>query len=467
MMNNSIAQAKHSALMTGQQPPHRDAVTQTGGRYEGVVFGFGREFRHLGGALAQGVRRGMIRARSRSVTRAMLGFLFGSHLSIAGSMVNALTEATSLGLDTVQVFTKNQQQWKAKPLDSGMVRDWLAEVRRIGFDKGGPGDALGDHRGGVTSHASYLINLAAPADELWSKSIDLMTDEVARCEQLEIPFLVHHPGAYTTSSLDAGLARIAEAYGEVFRRTKGARVVSCLEGTVGAGSQIGGKFEELARLRELIIDRTGEPARIGYCLDTCHMHAAGYDMSSQVSAQASLDEFDRTCGLAFLKVLHINDSKGVVGSHLDRHMHVGEGTIGGPASSTGVTLERLRRSGFATVVNNPRLAGVPKHLETPKEDGPPGSAWDTINLARLRSLMPGGEGLWPSEQNSVEVGSGTGRVQESKAKARTVRKTNSTRAGKAGTVEKGTVRGTAKKSTKNAESKPTERPGASGKKRKR
>jgi deoxyribonuclease IV len=318
--------------------------------------------------------------------------MFGSHLSIAGTMLNALDDAVRLGLDTVQVFTKNQQQWAAKPLDPAMVKDWHAKVQSIGFASGGPTDARGISRGGITSHASYLINLAAPDDTLWKKSIDLMTDEVERCETLGIPFLVHHPGAYTTSSLDAGLTRIAEAYREVFRRTKGFATVSCLEGTVGAGSQIGGRFEELADLRARIIAATGEPGRVGFCLDTCHMHAAGYDMATRAAGEKALAEFDRLCGLGNLKAFHMNDSKGAAGSHLDRHMHVGEGTIAGPTPS----LERALDSGFAAVVNHPVLAGVPKHLETPKDDPASGQhAWDTINVARLRALIPGRHGEWP------------------------------------------------------------------------
>src|SRR5262245_26987987 len=136
--------------------------------------------------------------------------MFGSHLSIAGSMLNALHEADQLTFDTVQVFTKNQQQWKTKPLDPGLIRDWRAEVARLGWNTGGPGDANGGG-GRVVSHASYLINLASPDDVLWRKSINLMLDEIERCEQLGIPFLVHHPGAFTTSNLEAGLIRIAEA----------------------------------------------------------------------------------------------------------------------------------------------------------------------------------------------------------------------------------------------------------------
>src|SRR5262245_11566145 len=232
-------------------------------------------------------------------------------------MVNALLEAESLGLDTVQVFTKNQQQWKVAPLDPGVVRGWHEHVERLGW------------RGRTVSHASYLINLASVSDELWRKSVDLMTVEVERCEELKIPFLVHHPGSFTGSTLEHGLSRITEAYAEVFRRTRGFGTVSCLEGTVGAGSLIGGRFEHLAQLREMISGATGEPGRVGFCLDTCHVHAAGYDMSTRESAGAALHEFDRVCGIENLRVFHINDSKGGAGSRLDRHQHIGMGTIGG------------------------------------------------------------------------------------------------------------------------------------------
>jgi deoxyribonuclease-4 len=291
-------------------------------------------------------------------------------------MVSALDEGERLGLDTVQFFTKNQQQWQAKPLDSAMVRDWRARLKQLSWaDR-------------TVSHASYLINLAAPADELWNKSIALMQIEIERCEELGIPFLVHHPGAYTTSSLDDGLKRIALAYKQLFATTRGYKTISCLEGTAGAGSTIGGDFDHLARLRALIIEATGEPSRIGFCLDSCHLHAAGYDMSTLASATRVLDDFDARCGVANLKVWHLNDSKGKLGSHLDRHAHVGEGEVG-----RGVDAATLADSGFAAIVNHPAFAGVPKILETPKEEPAKGDrpavAWDQINVARLRSLMRG------------------------------------------------------------------------------
>ncbi|MBY0112973.1 MAG: deoxyribonuclease IV [Phycisphaerales bacterium] len=290
-------------------------------------------------------------------------------------MVHALTEAVGLGMDTVQVFTKNQQQWHTKPLDEGMTREWLSELSRLGWTER------------VVSHAGYLSNLATPDDMLWKKSIDLMTIEIERCEALSIPLLVHHPGAFTTSSREEGIERIAVAYKELLARTKGMRTILCLEGTVGAGFQLGGTFEELAAIRGRSIELTAAPNRIGYCLDTCHMHAAGYDMRTRASANAALDRFDQTCGLANLKAFHINDSKGPCGSHLDRHDHIGKGTIGG--SLPDPTPEALRNCGFAAVVNHPRLRDVPKLLETPKGDDPEGRPWDSINLYMLRSLVDG------------------------------------------------------------------------------
>lgn len=305
--------------------------------------------------------------------------MFGSHLSIAGSMVNALREAETLHLDCVQVFTKNQQQWKVRPLAQDEVDVWLAELERLGWE---PGPGRPDR---TVSHASYLINLAAPGDELWGKSIDLMTEEIARCEALSIPLLVHHPGAYTTATPEEGIERITRAYEELFRRTKGYRTVMCLENTVGSGSNLGREFGQLAHLRERIAHAAGEPHRVGFCFDTCHAHAGGYDMSARKAADAVLDEFDRLCGLKNMRVVHLNDSKGRSGSRLDRHAHIGEGTIGGP--STRPTVARLASSGFAAVVNRPELRDVPMILETPKGNTPAGTPLDTINRNRLQRLL--------------------------------------------------------------------------------
>lgn len=305
--------------------------------------------------------------------------MLGSHLSIAGSMCNALREAESLQLDCVQVFTKNQQQWKVNPLKDDEVAEWRSELRRLGWQSG-PGRPAR-----VVSHASYLINLAAPEAELWGKSVDLMAEELNRCEALDIPLLVHHPGAFTTSTRDAGVARIAEAYRELFRRTRGYRTVSCLENTVGSGSNLGREFGELAALRAAIADATGEPDRVAFCFDTCHAHAGGYDLSTREGADRVLDEFHRVCGLEHMRAVHVNDSKGAMGSRRDLHAAIGEGTIGGPSKRP--TTASLAKTGFAAIMNRAGLRDVPKILETPKGQTKGGTPLDRINVNRLRKLV--------------------------------------------------------------------------------
>lgn len=312
-------------------------------------------------------------------------------------MHQALLEAERYGMDTVQVFTKNQQQWKTKPLEAGAINDWLTELRRLGWQDR------------VVSHAGYLSNLASPDDELWEKSVDLMTLEIERCETLEIPILVHHPGAYTTSSAAEGIDRIARAYEQLFKRTKGFRTIVCLEGTVGAGSQLGGKFEELAKIRAAAIERSVPPDRIGYCLDTCHLHAAGYDMSTRASADAAIKEFEKICGLENLRAMHLNDSKGKAGSKLDRHEHLGRGTIGGKPTPAG-----LSASGFASFVNHPKLARVPMILETPKGEDEKGRSWDAINLALLHCLRSGQSSVKP-----IKAGASRTRPRNEKSLIRT------------------------------------------------
>lgn len=307
--------------------------------------------------------------------------MFGSHLSIAGSMLNALSEATKLGMDTVQVFTKNQQQWQARPLDPALVRDWHAAADALGWL------ATPARTGRIVSHASYLANLASPDDTLWRRSIALMCDEVERCEQLGIALLVHHPGSFTTSDADRGMTRIAAAYAEIFKATPGYRTVCCLESTVGAGSILGDTFEELAEIRVRILQAAAAPERVAYCLDTCHLHAAGYDLRTRAQAQTHLDRFDQVCGLHLVRAWHLNDSKGPAGSKLDRHAHVGAGTITGGSPTQPATLVQLRNSGFAAVVNHPAFADVPKILETPKDPRPSGPPWDSVNLARLRAML--------------------------------------------------------------------------------
>lgn len=292
--------------------------------------------------------------------------MFGSHLSIAGGMVNALTAARALGLGTVQVFTKNQQQWKAPPLRDDDVGAWARELKALGWAKTARAQWV------VVSHASYLINLASVSDELWRKSIDLMTEEIERCERLGIALLVHHPGAFKGADLAFGLRRIADAYRELFTRTKGYATTSCLEGTTGAGSHIGGRLEHLRDLRAMIGEATGAPERVAFCLDTCHLHAAGYDLSSEAKAKGVIKQIDQVLGLQHVRALHLNDSKAATGSTLDRHEHIGLGTIG--------------KAGFGPFVRERAWAGVPKILETPKGKAKDGTDLDEMNLKVLRAL---------------------------------------------------------------------------------
>jgi len=287
--------------------------------------------------------------------------MFGSHLSIAGGVVNALNEAETLGLDTVQIFTKNQRQWRVKPLDDAARDDWLAKLGGLGW---------GDR---TVAHDSYLINLASPKDELYEKSIALMVEEFARAGALSVRYLVSHPGAHTGSGLETGLDRIAAAYERVFAEASGGDLVLCLENTAGGGSTIGRTFEELADLRARILDRGVDPSRVGFCIDTCHALAGGYDVTTREKADGVLDELDRVCGLEHVRVLHLNDSKGALGSRLDRHEHIGEGEVG--------------LGGFAAFVNRAELSGVPMIMETPKGEAESGEAFDAINLARLKGLI--------------------------------------------------------------------------------
>lgn len=312
--------------------------------------------------------------------------MIGSHLSIAGGMALALREAKTLGLDCVQVFTKNQQQWKAPPLKPDAVAAWRADLAELAASAWAPGNAAPEsHQAApaprTVSHASYLINMASPDAALRDASIALMRDELDRCEQLAIPLLVFHPGAFTSGTAETGLANIADACSRLIDERPDRSVTLCLENVAGAGSTLGRTFEELADLRGRIAAKTGRPDRIGFCLDTCHAHAAGYDLSDAQAAARALSDADRVIGLQNIRVIHANDSKGAAGSRLDRHEHIGRGTIG--------------LAGFAAVVGHDRLGRLPIIMETPKVDAPgqAGGApmpMDRVNAAILRALAAGG-----------------------------------------------------------------------------
>lgn len=271
-------------------------------------------------------------------------------------MHNAILKAESYGMDTVQVFTKNQQQWKVKPLESPAIADWKSHLSRVGY-------------GQTVSHDSYLINLASPDAKLWAASIDLFVEEVNRCELLGIPWLVTHPGAHVGEGEEKGLKRVAQALDEVHRRMNGAKTITCLEITAGQGTCLGCKLEHLAD----IIEKVKDPERLAVCFDTAHLFAAGYDFRGR-KYSAFMKEVDKTIGRDRIKVLHLNDSKKELGSRVDRHDHIGRGHIG--------------VEGFTGWVRDSAFKSVPKILETPKEGkDETGRDWDEANLETLRGLM--------------------------------------------------------------------------------
>jgi deoxyribonuclease-4 len=277
----------------------------------------------------------------------------GAHESIAGGLSLAFDRAASVGCDTVQVWTKNPRQWNAPPLKPERVQDFTRSRNDTGIQP-------------VVAHAAYLINIASPKPDLFEKSVDALLQELERCERLEIPYLVLHPGAHTGSGIEAGLRRAREALSRIHQALPGYEVKILLETTSGQGTALGGRFEEL----RFLVDNTRGSDRLGVCLDTCHIFAAGYQLSTDDGYETTIDTLDDTIGLSRLYVIHLNDSQYPLGSHRDRHAHIGEGHIG--------------LKGFNHLVNDPRFDNVPGILETHKSED---LHEDRENLATLRSLI--------------------------------------------------------------------------------
>ncbi|QDU62069.1 Endonuclease 4 [Planctomycetes bacterium Pan216] len=282
--------------------------------------------------------------------------IFGSHLSIAGGYYKAAQEAGRLGLQAVQIFTKNNNQWRAKPLVEQDV-----ELFQNAFAEAGLLHAI--------SHDSYLINLASPDDELWNKSIDALVVELERAKALGIPHVVAHPGSHPGEE-SVGLARIAAGLDQVFCRTAELAATVALETTAGQGNNLGHRFEHLGA----IIEQCAYPERLTLCVDTCHIFAAGYPLAPKRRYNQTMRELEEAVGFDRLVAVHANDSKKAFGSRVDRHEHIGRGFLG---------LEP-----FEHLVNDRRFRDVPLYLETPKgEDPETKRPWDTINVETLQGLV--------------------------------------------------------------------------------
>jgi deoxyribonuclease-4 len=281
--------------------------------------------------------------------------MFGSHLSISGGLHNALLKAEALHMTCVQVFTKNQQQWRSNPLAPAAIADWKSHCARLKFKQ-------------TASHDSYLINLASPDEPLRRKSVALFVDELQRCSALGIPWLVTHPGAHMGEGEPAGLKRVAASLDEIHQLVPPDGVVTCLEITAGQGSSLGYKLEHLAEILSLV----NAPERLAVCLDTAHLFAAGYDFRGARKYNAFMKQVDATVGRSRIKVWHLNDSKKDLASRVDRHEHIGRGTIG---------LE-----GFKPIVRDSAFKHTPKILETAKGKDDQGRDWDAVNLETLLSL---------------------------------------------------------------------------------
>ncbi len=278
---------------------------------------------------------------------------FGAHMSISGGCFRCMEFGQFAGCDVVQLFSKNERQWLGKTLTDEDIARFTEARTRTGVDP-------------VMIHDSYLINLSSPKDDLWEKSIDAFRDELLRARLLGVPYLNTHPGSHMGTGEEVGLDRMVTALNRLGAEGAFEGVTVLLETTAGQGTNLGSKFEHLA----YIIEHVEYPDAFGVCVDTCHIFAAGYDIRTPEAYAATMAEFDRIVGYDRIKALHLNDALQPLGDRKDRHAHIGEGHIG---------LE-----GFRNVVNDPRLAGLPMVLETPKG---PDCKEDIDNIKRLRDLI--------------------------------------------------------------------------------
>ena len=279
--------------------------------------------------------------------------LLGAHMSIGGGVHTAIERGRSIKCTAIQMFVKNNMQWFARPLAREEIRAFLEHGQR--------GELLS-----IFAHANYLINLAATNPQFHVNSIRALSEELRRADQLELPFLVLHPGAHLGAGEEAGLEKIVNSIDRVFRKIPKVKTRIALETTAGQGSCLGHRFEHLA----YIIQNVHEPERLCVCLDTAHIFAAGYDIGSEAGTKKTFRQFDRVIGLNRLAAIHVNDSKTARGSRVDRHEHIGKGKIGLDA--------------FRFIMREKRFRKIPKVLETPKGED---LREDVENLNTLRGLI--------------------------------------------------------------------------------
>lgn len=282
------------------------------------------------------------------------GRLLGAHCSVAGGVAGAVEVGTAVGCTAIQLFTSSNRQWKQTELDPADIEKFKSNMESgtVKF---------------AFSHAMYLINLAAPKPEIFRKSVNAMICEIERADQLGLPFVVVHPGSPKEKGRDWGISMIAEAISRVFEKTANFKAGIALETTAGQGHQLGRSFEELAAIMDIV--KAGN--RLGICLDTCHVFSAGYDIGTKDGYKKTWREFDKIIGMKKLVAIHLNDSKGALGSHIDRHEHIGKGKIG--------------MAGFKNIMNDVRFCEIPMVLETPKEDD--AFKNDSGNLKKLIGLI--------------------------------------------------------------------------------
>jgi deoxyribonuclease-4 len=279
--------------------------------------------------------------------------LFGAHESIAGGVHKAIERGKLATCDVVQIFDKSSNQWRAAPFKPDDLDQYFRLQEELNVTV-------------AAAHAGYLINIASPDKALNKKSFLSLKEELERCNVLDTHNLVLHPGSHVGSGEEAGLKRVSENINRLFEEVPDNRCTLALEATAGQGSNLGYTFEHLAWLIDHIDDKT----HIGVCLDSCHIFAAGYPLSSRRDYRATIDKFDTIVGLGYLRVFHLNDCKQPLGAHRDRHEHIGQGYIG--------------LDGFRNIVNDKRLKDIPMILETPKDED---LKDDVENLRILRGLV--------------------------------------------------------------------------------